>query len=92
LTLENLGNDLYDIVKNPSTSGLYRTVTMQEISFMKEHTSSDIPLEVLHTELDVLISEIRSKLTATHIQSTRLVGLQLQDRDTLALIYNQIKA
>lgn len=92
LTLENLGNDLFDIVKNPNTSGLYKSVTMQEIGFMKEYTAHTMPLAVYYEELNAVLQEVKSKLSATHIQNTRLVGLQLQDRDTLVFIFNQLSS
>lgn len=89
LTKENLSQDLYNIVKSHSTSALYAAVTCEEIKLMAEEVSSDLPLSLLFQELRVLCSEIASKLAMIRISNTRLVGVDIQDYDTLAIIYNQ---
>lgn len=88
LTYDNLGQELYNIVKNHNTEGLYLGAALQDIKTMAEEVATDLPLSLLCEEFLVLVQEVKSKLSMIQISSARLAGIEIQGYDTLVLIYN----
>lgn len=88
LTYDNLGQELYNIVKNPNTEGLYLSAALEDIKTMVEEVASDLPLPLLFQEFLVLVQEVKCKLSMIRISSSRLAGIEIQNNDTLVLIYN----
>lgn len=88
LTYDNLGQELYNIVKNHNTEALYLGAALHDIKTMAEEVGSDLPLSLLCEEFLVLVQEVKSKLSMIQISSARLTGIEIQEYDTLVLIYN----